>query len=57
MIIWIMIWIIQAGCIAGVAELKGRSVSGWFILGILLGTLALLIIVIIPSKQDEGYRR
>ena len=38
---------------AGLAQGKGRSGLGWWLISLLLGPLATLLIVILPVVEDE----
>lgn len=40
----LLIWLLLGAIAAGVAGRKGRSVPGWFVLGLLFGPFALLAI-------------
>lgn len=42
-------WLSAAVACAIVASIKGRSVLGWFLLGVLLGVIALLIVLSVSS--------
>ena len=44
-----MFWMSSAVACAIVASIKGRSVLGWFLLGVLLGVIALLIVLSLSS--------
>lgn len=44
-------WIAIAGVTAMVASSKGRSGFGWFILGLLLSLLALVLVALLPSLK------
>lgn len=44
-----MLWMASAVACAIVASIKGRSVLGWFLLGVLLGVIALLIVLSLSS--------
>lgn len=48
-IIWLLFGIISAV----VGSNKGRSGCGWFILGILLGPLGLILALVVPPDQAE----
>lgn len=55
---WFMVWLVCAIVCTVVAGNKGRSTGWWFVLGVLLGPLALLAIAFMPSmeavKQDRA---
>lgn len=46
-------WGTLAMIIAGIAQGKKRSGLGWFILGMILGPLALFILLILPKGDWE----
>ena len=46
---FIVFWLICAFIAAAIAESKGRSVIGWFFLGLLIGVFAIIIIAVQPS--------
>ena len=48
-IMLVMYWMTAAVACAIVASIKGRSVLGWFLLGVLLGVIALLIVLSLSS--------
>jgi hypothetical protein len=45
------IWIVVAIVAAIIARNKGRSVFGWFLLCLFLTPLAVLILVVLPSRK------
>lgn len=49
----IIIWLLFGLATALVAKEKGRSVGLWLILGFLLGIFALLIIIFLPSVDNQ----
>lgn len=49
----IIIWCGMAIVCAIVAANKGRSVLGWLILGALFSVLALIVILVLPSAQQD----
>ena len=48
-IMLVMYWMTAAAACAIVASIKGRSVLGWFLLGVLLGVIAMLIVLSLSS--------
>lgn len=52
-----IVWLCFAVACAGVASKKGKSVIFWFLLGGLLGPLALIIIFVIKQDRLEAERR
>jgi len=48
-----LLWIIVAGCVGGIAELNGRRVSLWFIIGLVFGLLAVAIVLVAPNVDKE----
>lgn len=44
-----MFWMASAVACAIVASIKGRSALGWFLLGVLLGVIALLVVLSLSS--------
>ena len=49
-----LLWIIIAGCVSGIAELHGRRVSVWFVIGLALGLVAVAIVLTVPSLNKGG---
>lgn len=47
----IFVWLFFALLCAVVANTKGRSTFGWFLLGCFLGIIALLIVLVAPSLK------
>lgn len=45
-------WLVIAFFAAGIAQAKGRSTVGWFVLGLFLGPLALLVAAL-PSRRAD----
>ena len=45
-------WVIFGIISAVVASNKGRSGCGWFILGVLLGPLGIILILVMPKNQS-----
>jgi Double zinc ribbon len=48
---FVILWIVCAFGCAAIASGKGRSVIGWFFLGLLFSVIALLIILGLPSLK------
>ena len=48
-IMLVMYWMTAAAACAIVASIKGRSVLGWFLLGVMLGVIAMLIVLSLSS--------
>ena len=46
-------WCIVAGIAASVASARGRGGCAWFILGFLIGPLAVLLALILPANLAE----
>ena len=49
--ILIVIWLAFAVGSAAIASGKGRSPAGWFVIGLLGGFIALLVIAVLPSER------
>lgn len=49
----VIFWIGMAIACAVVASNKGRSGFGWFLLGMLFSFIALIIVLVLPSKSSE----
>jgi uncharacterized membrane protein YeiB len=49
----LILWVACAIICAIVANLKGRSVVGWFFLGLLFGLLAVIIILCLSSNRTS----
>jgi hypothetical protein len=47
-------WFTLSMVIAGIAQGKNRSGLGWWLLGVILGPLALLILLILDRKPLPG---
>lgn len=48
-----LIWLLFAIATASIAETKGYSVGGWFVLGLVLGVFALIIIAFMPPRWER----
>jgi hypothetical protein len=51
------VWFLFAIVAAIIAASRGRSRFAWFLLGLLIGPLALLAAVLLPSRRPEDYER
>lgn len=52
----IVIWIACAVASAVIANSKGRSGAGWFLLGLCLALIAVIIVACLPSRRkDQPY--
>lgn len=49
-----VIWIGLAIACSIVASNKDRSVFGWFILGLLFSLIALIIVIVLPSRKPTS---
>ena len=49
-------WLALALCTAGLAESKGRGRLTWFLLGLLLGPLATMLVVVWARPEPKGER-
>lgn len=47
-------WFTLSMVIAGIAQGKNRSGLGWWLLGVILGPLALLILLLLDRKIQPG---
>ena len=51
-LVFVFLWF-AFGITAGViAEKRGRSGIGWFLLGCIFGVFALIVVIAIPSRHD-----
>ncbi|MFH1367710.1 MAG: zinc ribbon domain-containing protein [Elusimicrobiota bacterium] len=50
---WIIFWLLFGIVAAIIASSKGRNGCGWFILGVLLGPLS-LVVAFLPEIEKEG---
>jgi hypothetical protein len=41
--LWVVFWLVCAGFAAAMANARGRSGFGWFLLGVIFGPFALLV--------------
>ena len=60
---WVIFWIVCAAFAAALANARGRSALGWFLLGVLFGPFALLVglfpvkePVVRMSRNSKKYR-
>ncbi|QQA43931.1 hypothetical protein [Pelagovum pacificum] len=51
--IWILTWLGSAVATAVVAEFKGRRVMSWFLLGGVLGPLALAAVLVMKGLDND----
>ncbi|MBQ3032804.1 MAG: hypothetical protein IJD28_00360 [Deferribacterales bacterium] len=51
--IYIILWIVFAVVSALIASQKNRNVAGWFIGGLFLGIIALIILAFLPKIAKE----
>lgn len=57
-LIGFVLWIIVLVWIYNIARRKGRHAVGWVILGFFFWVLALVLVLLLPSKRTtETYRR
>ena len=47
------LWLVCAVLCAAIAAHKGRSVGGWFIVGLVFGVFGLIVAAVISSNQRE----
>jgi len=47
----LFIWVLIAVACGWVAEQRGRSYVNWFLLGLLFGVFALLVLVLVPKVE------
>jgi len=54
----ILIWLAMASVSAYIAGEKGRSIGGWFLLGLLLPLLSIILLIVLPPlKYSEATGR
>ena len=53
---WVVGWGTLALINAGIAQGKGRSGRAWFILSLLLGPVATLLVVLFPDRRSPSVR-
>jgi hypothetical protein len=51
---FIIIWLCFGIASAVVAANKGRNIFGWFIVGVLLGVFALIMVAVMPAITKEA---
>jgi hypothetical protein len=51
---YFFIWVASATLAAFIAGRKGRGVYSWFVLGILFSFLAIAVLVLLPSIDEEA---
>ena len=51
----LIIWLLCAGVAAAIAGGKDRSRIGWFLLGLLLGIFAVIIVACLPSLRPQEF--
>ena len=51
MAVGLLIWFISVVLSISVAQSKGRSGCGWFLLSFLFGPIALILVMLLPSKD------
>lgn len=49
----VMLWLACAVACALISRAKGRSVGGWFVLGLLFALIALMIVLLLPSTKPR----
>ncbi len=58
-LIWLGIWLLFAFWVSHIASGKGRSGGAWFLLGLIFGVFALLVVACLrddrPYYDDEEY--
>lgn len=47
----ILIWLAMASVAAYIAGEKGRSIGGWFLLGLLLPLLSIILLIVLPNQK------
>lgn len=49
---FVVLWILVGGiCSAGLAQSRNRSVGGWFVVGMLLGPIGILLAACMPKLE------
>lgn len=49
----VAVWLVSAALSAFLAQAKGRSAGGWFLVGFLFGPLGLIAAAGMPVRADE----
>lgn len=49
----LLIWLAMGAATAWIASSKGRSMVGWFFIGLFLGVIGLILAVVMSSKNTE----
>lgn len=49
-----ILWLIMAVLAAGIASHKGRSVGGWFIIGLVFGIFAVIVVAVLSSNKPAA---
>jgi hypothetical protein len=52
----LIVWLIFAVATGAVASSKGRSGVGWFLIGLVGGVFALIIVAVLPNQKVEAAR-
>ena len=50
---YVIVWIVCSIACAVIAHAKQRSVVGWFLLGMLLGIIGIIIVAVLPSNEPR----
>ncbi len=53
---WVVGWGTLALINAGIAQGKGRSGLAWFVISLLLGPVATLLVVLFPERRSAAVR-
>jgi len=55
--VYVLIWLLCGATASGIAQGKGRSGCGWFVVGVLFGPFALLAVACMPRNVQETEKR
>jgi len=50
----ILFWLLLGGICSRIAKKRNRNPLGWFFIGMLLGVIGLIILYVLPAKNEES---
>lgn len=54
---YVVLWLVCGFISAVIASNKGRSGGGWFLIGVLLGPLGIILALVVSKEQESVLRR